>query len=464
MISRPRHTVAILGGGLCGAATAYHLAHLIGPDAAEIRVVEPRADLGRGLAYDTSEPAHRINVPASRMTLVSDQPDHFEAWLASARVDLSPGTATERGDLFPERSVFGRYVAAHLEPLLAAGTVRHLRMTATGLYREGARYRIELSDETGFDADLVVLAMSHPLPGLPAELRGLAGSPLLVADPYDSARIAEIAPDAAVLVVGTGLTSADVIASLHRRGFRGRIAAVSRRGQRSRGHAPVARTSDADFATDPAPTALALLRRLRAAVAADAAAGHSWHAVLDRMREQGQTAWAALDAGERARLVRHLRAYWDVHRFRIAPQVEAVLDSEVARGHLTFRAARLVAAEALADGIHVTLRPAGQTAPMTERYDVVVVTTGPSHGDILRSNPALRSAAAAGLVAADPLGLGLHVARHCHAVDAEGAVSETLFVVGPLARGDVGELMGVPEVTRHAESVAAALADRISSP
>ena len=44
---------------------------------------------------------------------------------------------------------------------------------------------------------------------------------------------------------------------------------LSRHGLRSRGHGVVARKSEADFAAAPATTALALLRRIRAAVAAD---------------------------------------------------------------------------------------------------------------------------------------------------------------------------------------------------
>ena len=98
---------------------------------------------------------------------------------------------------------------------------------------------------------------------------------------------------------------------------------------------------------------------------------------------------------------------------------------------------------------------------MAERFDTRVVTTGSSHGDVLRTNPVLRAFAAKGLVDADPLGLGLRVTDTCLAVGVSGAVSEALFVAGPLARGHVGELMGVPEVTVHAEMVAQAVRARL---
>lgn len=460
---RNRPVVAILGGGLSGAMTALHLGRSMAPGAAEIVVVEPREALGGGLAYSTDEPSHRINVPASKMTIISDEPDHFVDWLAAGRITMSPGTLTLRGDLFPERRVFGRYVTAQLAPLLAREVVRHRRTVAVAVHRSDGRWLIDLADGTSLGADFVVLAMSHPAPGLPRVLRGLAGSPALVADPYDNARIAALAGQDRILIVGTGLTSADVVASLDRHGHRGRITALSRHGLRSHGHGAVERKSEADFAANPARTAVALLRRIRAAVAADAALGQSWHATIDRVREQGQAIWAALPAVERRRLVRHLRTAWDVHRFRVAPQVEEVVERRRRLGRLDVVAARLVDARETPGGIEVTFRPRGGEAVVNAIFDAVVVTTGPDHGSILQSNPAFRALSADGQLCPDPNGLGLLVADQCRSVDSSGTASDTLLVAGPLARGHVGELMGVPEVTRHAEHVAGVLRDAIET-
>lgn len=454
---RRRPVVAILGGGLSGAATAFHLARTIAPGTAEITVVEPRETLGGGLAYSSDEPAHRINVPASKMTVVSDEPDHFMNWLAAERVFMSPGSLTLHGDVFPERQIFGRYVAAQIAPLLAHETIHHRRTSAIALHRSGGRWRIGLADGTSLDANLVVLAMSHPAPGLPRVLHGLAGSPALATDPYDNARIATLAGTERILIVGTGLTSADVVASLDRQGHRGHITALSRHGLRSRGHGNVSRKSEVDFAADSAQSAVVLLKRIRAAVAADAALGQSWHATLDRVRDQGTAIWAALPPAERSRLTRHLRTFWDVHRFRIAPQVEEVAEQRLRRGELEVVAARLVAARATPDGIAVDWRPRGSDAVVSATFGAVVVTTGPDHGAVLQSNPAFRSLADEGVLRADPHGLGLLVTDRCRSVDADGSPSDSLLVAGPLARGDVGELMGVPEVTRHAEHVAGVL-------
>ena len=264
-------------------------------------------------------------------------------------------------------------------------------------------FRIELSDGGVLRADLTVIATGHPPPALPDGLRALIGSQRLIADPCDATAIAAIGPAEWVLIVGSGLTSADVVASLKHRGFWGEIVALSRHGLRSRGHAASSATCDADF-TGPLPAlALALLQCVRAEISAGTARGCSWQSVVDRVRKQGQALWQHLDGTERARVARHLRPYWDVHRFRVAPQIERVLDREVAAGRLAYIAARLLRATETADGVQVEYRPRGRTAVVVDQFDTVVVTTGPAHADVLRTNPALEALAEEGLVPRDPL-------------------------------------------------------------
>jgi uncharacterized NAD(P)/FAD-binding protein YdhS len=79
---RRRPVVAILGGGASGslAATA-----LLERSDADVIVVEPRPRLGRGVAYSTPDPQHRLNVPAGSMSAYPDDPDH------SAAMALGPG-------------------------------------------------------------------------------------------------------------------------------------------------------------------------------------------------------------------------------------------------------------------------------------------------------------------------------------------------------------------------------------
>ncbi|WP_421914219.1 FAD/NAD(P)-binding protein [Mesorhizobium sp.] len=447
--------VAIIGGGFSGAATAFHLARLLPAGAADIVVVEPRDRLGHGLAYSTDDPAHRVNVAATRMTLVSSEPSHFADWLERTGVIVDdPEAVVANGAVYPRRRVFGRYVESHLQPFLQNKTIRHVRSAVASVECSGEGYRLILADGATLVADALVIATTHPPPALPRALRALAGAAGMVSNPYDLERLAAIGRDDRVLVVGTGLTSADVIATLDRRGHRGRITALSRHGYRSRGHADTSVDPVGDFTSQPSRSATVLLRRIRATLADAERQGHDWHPVLDAVRRQGQAIWKALPVDERRRVVRHLRALWDVHRFRVAPQIATVLDRRIAEGTLVYRAASISSVEPADGALRVSQRPRRQRGFIVESFDTIIVTTGPAHGDILRTNTAIAGLGRLGLVRLDPIGLGLETDRLGHAVGTSGRSADSIFVSGPLARGGVGELMGIPEVTVHAERIA----------
>lgn len=457
--------VAIIGGGFSGAAVAWHLLRLR-PALARVVIIEPRAELGRGMAYSAADPSHRINVPATRMSLIPDQPTHFNDWLeASGALDADPAARRSEGRNFPARAVFGTYVA---EQLAALGPrVAHISATAEAVEAHGDGYRIRTGDGAVLEAGLVVLAVAHAPPSPPSALaRALAGHPRFVPDPWQAGALDAVRPDDRVLIVGTGLTMADIVASLERLGHRGDIVALSRRGLRSRGHPAAMHEPFGDFATDPARRAGELVRRIRAAVAQAGEAGEagqSWHCVLDQVRLQGSVIWNALPPQERARLLRHLRPFWDVHRFRIAPQVEEVLDRRITEGTLSLRAASLREVTVQGETILVTFSQR-RTGEVTQAaFDAVITATGPAHGRVFADNPVLASLERAGLARPDTLRLGIEVAPDGRTIGAAGVPTPGLYVAGPLARGTVGELMGLPDVTNYAIRIAEQVAARLDA-
>ncbi|WP_421698136.1 FAD/NAD(P)-binding protein [Ancylobacter sp.] len=457
-----RVPVAIIGGGFSGAAVAWHLLRLR-PGLERVVIIEPRAELGRGLAYSAADPSHRINVPATRMSLIPDQPTHFNDWLeASGALEADPAARRSEGRNFPARAVFGTYVA---EQLTALGPrVRHIVAAAEAVEARGDVYRIRTSDGAAVEAGIVVLAVAHAPPSPPTGLaRALAGHPRFLPDPWKAGALEALRPDDRVLIVGTGLTMADLVATLDRRGHRGAIVALSRRGLRSRGHPAAQHEPYGDFATDPARTADALVKRIRAAVAKAVAEGKSWHCVLDQVRLQGSTIWNALPLSERARLLRHLRPFWDVHRFRIAPQVEEVLDRSIAAGTLRLRAASLQSVERSGEAIAVSFRDRRTGTVTRETFDAVLTATGPAHGRVFADNPVLAALERAGLARPDPLRLGIEVTADGRAIGRDGVPTQDLYVAGPLARGTVGELMGLPDVTNYAIRIAGAVATRLAA-
>ena len=457
-------TVAIVGGGFTGGAIALHLAQRGTGSALDIEVFEPRPHLGAGLAYDTQENVHRINVPAGRMSLYPDLPDHFQAWLERTGTLNGDAQAIAGDGLpYPRRELFGRYVSEHLAPWLANGVVRHQRARVEDISPADGRWLVSATDGSSLVADIVVLAATHPAPGLPRVLGGLNGNPSLITDATRPGALDAVGTEESVLVIGNGLTAADVIAALGERGHTGAVVSISRRGLRSRGHPPQVQEAYGDFVSAPSTRASELLQRVRAALREAKAEGRTWHSVLDAVRGQGQAIWQYLPVAERRRIARHVRPFWDVHRFRIAPQIEAAVESAISQGRLTVLAASVVAATADVDGLIVTLKSRRSREVITQRFDKVIVTTGPDHGSVLTSQPFLKSLSGKGLVAACPTGLGILCDREGHAINAEGKPVKGLYVAGPLARGTFGELMGLPQVSEYALFIANQVMDDLGS-
>ncbi len=448
--------IVVIGGGFSGAMVAVHLKRDHPGLAARVTVVDDRETLGAGLAYGTPDPACRTNVAASRMSPFEEAPDAFDDWLSAIGAVAADPAMVGPGGRFPSRAVFGRYVASEA----ARHAVAHRRARAVAACRSDGEFSVDLDDGGRLAADMLVLATGHPRPGLPAVLRTIAHDPRLVRDPWDLGAIERIAraPDCRVLLVGTGLTSCDVVASLRRRGHREPIVAVSRRGLLPRERTTRTVSSFGDFTAGPSRTARGLARRVRDAVAEAGRLDRPWEDVIAALREQAPVVWRSLPLAEQRRLLRHLRAFWDVHRFQSAPQVASLVAGEQAAGGLVVHAAAILDARADEDGLALACRIRGDRATLRLRSDVIVNCTGPGHASAVASSDVLASLHARGLVRPDPLGLGLETDVSNLAVGDDGLAVPRLWVAGPPARSAHGELMGLPQVSRQPREIARSIA------
>jgi uncharacterized NAD(P)/FAD-binding protein YdhS len=155
---------------------AWHL-HRTAPYRHEIVVIEPREEVGRGLAYDSRDPAHRVNVPALKMNLDFDEEGHFEQWLiASGYPESDPASVIADVHLFPTRAAFGDYVNAHVRQL--GDAVKHRRAKACAVLPHQSGHRVLCDDGEDVLADAVVLAVCHTPPDVPSSLAPLQNAPV----------------------------------------------------------------------------------------------------------------------------------------------------------------------------------------------------------------------------------------------------------------------------------------------
>jgi uncharacterized NAD(P)/FAD-binding protein YdhS len=252
----PTTTIAIIGGGVSGTLTAFHLVRQ--ETLARVILIDQRPGFGLGLAYSTPSLRHLLNVPAGKISALPDQPDHFLNWL---RKNHDPA-ATEK--TFAPRAVFGRYI----QSLLASTSpVEQEIATVVDVRLHDSGAVLTLDSGCELRADLIVLATGNfdppPLPGITkaASDSGLYHHNAWAAETYEG-----LQPDAPVALIGTGLTGVDVVLRLRERGHRGRIIAVSRHGIFPNRHDDYTPLSSSAIPSDTPATCVAYLRALRAAI------------------------------------------------------------------------------------------------------------------------------------------------------------------------------------------------------
>lgn len=440
--------IAIVGGGFSGTLMAINLVRY----GARVVLVERDSDrLGRGMAYGTRDPAHLLNVRASNMGAFPDDPGHFLRWLGVG--------AGDQANRFVPRLTYGAY----LRDLLAAAgrdapeRLRILTRDVMAVAPDGDRVALRMDDGETVRAKAVILALGHAAPADMPLFERLS-SKVLIRNPWNVDPGRDLAGAERVLLVGTGLTAVDMAISLDRASsldqtaFAGQITAISRRGLIPRAHAdhgPVV-----DRVERPDARGSHLLRHVR--LRADAV---GWRHAVDELRPFTQWLWRAHDGAAQARFLRHARPWWDVHRHRLAPEIAQRIAGLCAAGKLEFLAARLISAVPDAGAAQVTWRRRHARATETQRFDRVILCTGPQ-ADITRHPQVLLGQLLQdGLARPDRHRLGLDVDHLCHLRNADGKSQPGLFAIGPMTKGEAWEIIAVPDIRRQVWDLARFLTD-----
>jgi uncharacterized NAD(P)/FAD-binding protein YdhS len=441
----PTTTIAIIGGGVSGTLTAFHLVRQGTP--ARVILIDQRPDLGLGLAYSTPSLRHLLNVPAGKISALPDQPDHFLHWL---RKNHDPA-ATEK--TFAPRAVFGRYIqsllrsTSPLEQEIAA--VVDLRLQDSGAV-------LTLDNGCELRADLIVLATGNfdpaPLPGI---TKAASDSGLYRHNAWTAETFEGLHSDAPVALIGTGLTGVDVVLRLRELGHRGRIIAVSRHGIFPNRHDDYTPLRSAAIPSNTPATCVAYLHALHTAIRE----GAEWRAAIDSLRETTNELWLRLPIEEKKRFRRHLQRRWDVVRHRMAPPIADVVEAELRNGTLEIREGHLEAVDASPAGAHLTVRSHDDSESFYA--DRVINCTGPSMNYRRVPSTLFQNLFKRGLVTSGPLGTGFHCSQDGAVIDAGGHASEVIFNLGPGRLGDLLESIAIPEIRQQAVELASVLADRM---
>jgi len=438
--------IAIIGAGFSGVAAAIHLLKKEIPR--RILLFERADRFGRGLAYQTADACHFLNVPADRMSVHEDEPDDFVRFLGEDATHLAESLRTPLG-VFATRNTYGRYLAGTLREVLtnAIGAPRLSLVADEVVDLVPSQGGFLLVDAMGRTHSVACVVLAHGY-GTHA---GSANS-TLHPYPWDLQAVEDLQGELPVMIVGTGLSMVDAVLSIRKRSPGTRIVAISRRGLLPRPHAAIG-TQPEHFHGEVA-TLRELVRTIRrkrgAATRADEG---DWRGRIDGLRSSVQRIWQALPLAEKKRFSRHLRPWWDTHRHRMARPIAERISRMIADGDLRIERGTIVDIDDRQSAAVVTWRRRGEVGSQKACFERVIDARGPDRTESLLTDNLQQNMNRRGLTRSGPLGIGIDVTRDLLVIGRSGMPHPRLWALGPITRGVFWECTAVPEIRQQAKQL-----------
>lgn len=445
-MTRDRRHVIIIGGGASGVLLACHLLR-DGGDSIQITLVEKRNAVGLGTAYSTSHPRHLLNVRGANMSAFADDPGHFQRWLTQKTEIVESETAA--GMVFAPRKDYGRYIASLIDSFDPERTRLNCvsdEVVSVSSKPEGVTIALKAGDQIAGDFAVLATGFSET-----------SYDDAVICSPWAQPISEGLSPDAAVLILGTGLTMVDIVIELRSSGHTGPIYAISRRGLLPQTHRATTPLKLSEEEIPFGQSILLIWRWLRTMARREEEAGRDWRNAVDAIRPFTGQLWRRLPLESKRRFLRHARPWWDIHRHRMAPAISSEVASACAWDQLHVQAAKVTSIKTDADGALVSLRRRGSHQIEELRVSRVFPCMGVSTNPAASTNPVLVSLLQQGLARPDELGLGLDIAENGALKDMRGVLSARLFAVGPITRGAYWEMIAVPDIRLQCARLASEL-------
>ena len=433
--------VVVVGGGLSGAAVAYHLLSR-GERDLRVSLIERGPFIGRGVAYGVESDLFLLNVPASRMSIDPDVPDDFVRYAGAQKTPHA----------FLPRALYGAYVNERLASIVREkrGKLRVYRDDAIAIRKSDNGAEVEMRSGLRLNGRNVVLAT-----GMSPRMTS-GGSDPRVIDAWDECGLGGLPRYGRILILGSGLSALDVVAWLEHIHFRGTIRMVSPRGLLPLPHrepfTPV-KAFDREAIGSIPHNLSAQMAWIHARIREAVAAGDGFQTAMDRIRPHIETLYRSLPPHDRNRFIRHVRPLWDVLRHRAPRESLARVERMQESGMLERTAGRVVNEDRSGEKIVVDLRLRNGTI-LKDSFDAIVRCIGPALSINEHATPLTHSLIANELAMLDSTGIGLATDHDGRMILPSGEASNVIFGLGAVQRASSWETTSVPDISVQARTIA----------
>ena len=434
--------LVIVGSGFASFCLAAHLLRDQPERASDIIIIGPEP-FGYGAAYGCSHPDFRLNVRAQIMRIFPDRPTDFRKW---AETEIDDIAAHKPQGAFYRRKDFARYLSVLRHQLSGFDKLNLVSDEVVSANKTDNLWQLVLATGQKLTAKALVLATGNSPPRWPCQLASDLPADRLVENPWSGQWLAKITKTDKVAFIGGGLTAMDGIYSLARQGHIGQIEVVLPHG--------ILPPKQTDWQTEPPviwpdniTTASQFFRFMKQSLRARDWTQTVWQSRFEALRVHINSVWQQLEDTEQNRLMRHVGHWWQLARFRSAPQNFDAAEILRATGRLSLVKGRVRQIKKQDSQLCLILQDG-------QKYlvDRAVNCTGPAPDRLVQQM------LADGLAAPDRTGKSLRVAACLGVMDSAHDPQNNLWAIGAMTASCLGDVIGAGSIAKQAEELAAKLA------
>ncbi len=439
-------TITIIGGGASGLLLLMNLIKRAGSQSLEINLIEKNPEL-TGVAYAEAKSFHLLNVPAAKMGAFPEAVEDFYKWLQTNGFPYSSGDFVPRVHY---KSYLQSVFAEILKDKPANIFVNVISGEAVDVFREPDKTRVLLQSGAEIVSDKVILAFGNFLPAhVRTKNADYINSPKYFQNPWSAEIPGSIPTKDRVLIIGTGLTAIDAVASLRENKHQNKIYALSTHGLLPAVHRKAEVYPSFQTEIEAVQSVRERLKIVRQHIAKAELSGNDWRAVIDSLRPFTQGLWKSFPPVEKKRFMRHLQRRWDVARHRMPAQSGEMVDKLQADGTLEILRGRIGDIELKNNGFEIQFGEDNRI-----QVDAIINCTGSISNYARIVQPLVKNLFGKGDIKPDDLFLGLDATPDGEIINRDGETSGTFYTFATAHKGILWECTAMPDIRSQAQNLA----------
>jgi len=460
-------TIGIIGFGFSGLAS---LDAIVKNATHSLKVIycDDSPYFGKGVAFATTDPKHLLNVRACQMGATSENVNDFYEWLCShGSFWRSADPSFQDLEIFPEsflpRKLYGIYLEHFFNCLQVTAKkkdidlVRINKNAIDAFYNSSYGIDVILEGNEHIFVNKLILATGVPTSKkFPFENAKLLNNKRYIPDIWKNKIYDQVlcpSNESCIgIIIGSGLTMIDAVTTLHAKGYKGCIIAISTKGLLPEHHLQVQTPPVSLRHLEKLPKKLLLLfKAVRKEIQGAMVSNCDFRPYIDTFRPLETSLWKQFSYLEKRIFLKYVFSIWNRYRHRMSPESFLLLKKLQDHKKFSVLKGKIENVEASQDKLIVYYSSDGHRSLKTINADFVIKCSGPQYDITKTDSSFIHNLHSNGLIEFDELDLGLAITKE-GAI--QGKAKDKIYAIGALLFGELFETTAVPEIREQAFAIA----------